>query len=103
MHQTLSIFQTASAMARHAGQRSFADAFGESKPFAMQNTRSSHLSQPSNFHLISTTETEPTPNGNAVSVEEELFKAVEISREHNRALTIYRHGMTVLKTALGRS
>jgi len=125
MHQTLSIFQTASAMARHAGQRqaltaqnvansdtpgfraktmpSFADAFGESKPFAMQNTRSSHLSQPSNFHLISTTETEPSPNGNAVSVEEELFKAVEISREHNRALTIYRHGMTVLKTALGRS
>jgi flagellar basal-body rod protein FlgB len=52
---------------------------------------------------ISDRTTEQSPNGNSVSLEEEMVAAVDASREHNRALAVYRHGMTVLRTALGRS
>ena len=124
MYKQPTIFQTAAAMAQHAGQRqaltaqnvansdtpgyrakvmpSFADSYGEAVPFEMNRTRVAHLANPANSYLISLSNTEPSPNGNAVSVEEEMFRAVEISREHNRALAIYRHGLTVLRTAIGR-
>jgi len=124
MYKPPTLFQTAAAMAQHAGQRqaltaqnvansdtpgyrakvmpSFANSYGEAVPFEMSRTRASHLAAPNKNHLVSLSETEPSPNGNAVSVEEEMFRAVEISREHNRALAIYRHGLTVLRTAIGR-
>lgn len=125
MNKPLMIFQTAAAMAQHAGHRqaltaqnvansdtpgyrakvmpSFAESYGESVPFEMNRTRATHMANSNSSRLITMSETEPSPNGNAVSVEEEMFRAVEISREHNRALAIYRHGLTVLRTAIGRS
>lgn len=127
MFQDLSIFQTATAMAKHAGVRqsvvaqNIANAdtpgfrarevipFEEMVKVTSQSTqlatRSGHLrfdgeTQSSNITRFS--ESEPSPNGNSVSIEEEMLKAVGISQDHNRALAIYRHGMTVLRTALGR-
>jgi len=124
MPETLKIFQTAAAMAQHAGRRqaltaqnvanadtpgfvakslpSFAEAFDQNG-FSQLQTRSAHMGQTMAHAAMRETAVEPSPNGNAVSVEEEMFRSVEISREHNRALTIYRHALTVIRTTLGRS
>jgi len=124
MPETLKIFQTAAAMAQHAGRRqaltaqnvanadtpgyvaktipSFIDTYS-SAGFEMRQTREAHFGSHGATVGIVGTNSEPSPNGNSVSVEEEMLRSVEISREHNRALTIYRHAMTVLRTTLGRS
>jgi len=126
MYQTLDVFQTAAAMARHAGQRqavvaqnianadtpgyharqidSFAEVHRKVSPTGMRGTRPGHLGRvdaaagagagPRN--------SEPAPNGNAVSLEQEMLHAVEVAREHSRALTIYRKSMEILRLSLGR-
>jgi flagellar basal-body rod protein FlgB len=43
-----------------------------------------------------------SPNGNTVSLEAEMVRAVQAQRDHSRALTVYRSAMTVLRTSLGR-
>lgn len=42
------------------------------------------------------------PNGNQVALEDEMLKAVEVKRQHDRALAIYRSGLTILRSSLGR-
>ena len=125
MYQKLDIFRTAGAMAQHAGARqavtarnianadtpgyqamqmpSFAEAFDKHTQLVLQ-TRPGHLLTDARRReaLVAVANSEPSPNGNSVSIEEEMMNAVAISREHNRSLAIYRHGMTVLRTVLGR-
>jgi len=82
---------------------SFSQTYQAGPTADMQITRGGHLratQTTSSRDVIN--QAEPAPNGNAVSVEEEMMNAVGVSREHNRALTIYRHAMTVLRTSLGR-
>ena len=43
-----------------------------------------------------------SPNGNTVSLEAEMVRAVQAQRDHSRALNVYRSAMTVLRTSLGR-
>ncbi|WP_050900924.1 FlgB family protein [Oceanicola sp. S124] len=42
------------------------------------------------------------PNGNSVSVELEMLKAVAVKRQHDQALAVYRSGLTLMRTATGR-
>lgn len=42
------------------------------------------------------------PNGNAVSLEQEILKAVEVKRQHDRATAIYKSSLTILRASLGR-
>lgn len=122
MYETLDLFRTSAALARHAGQRqalaavnvanadtpgfrakalpSFADAV-DAQP--ARATRPGHVgglamraARPFDHPG------EAAPNGNTVSVEAEMFASVEASREHSRALAVWRHAMTVLRTSLGR-
>jgi len=131
MFQNLALFQTAAAMARHAGQRQAvtarnianADTPGfralATRPFAetyraagsadltLHTTRPGHIGGMSSLteSLGGITEIAPTeqsPNGNSVAIETEMVNAAEIQREHEQALAIYRHGLSVLRTALGR-
>lgn len=125
MYQNLEIFRTSGAMAQHAGARQAVTArnianadtpgyqamqiprFSESYEHRAQpvhRTRPGHLLTDARHRdaMMAQAKTEPSPNGNSVSIEEEMMKAVEISREHSRSLAIYRHGMTVLRTMLGR-
>lgn len=127
MYETLNLFQTSAAMAKHAGARQaviaqnvahadtpgyraremdkFSEVFTNARADTMRSTRSNHIkTSPPNevsqrTHL---TDSEPAPNGNTVSIEEEMLNAISATRDHDRALAIYRHGMTVLRTALGR-
>ncbi len=45
---------------------------------------------------------EAAPNGNTVSLEAEMFASAQASREHNQALAVWRHALTVLRGSLGR-
>lgn len=126
MYQSLNLFRTAHAMATHAGARqavtarnvanadtpefkamqigSFADTYKARMDPTMLQTRSGHMTTAAAVPTAKLTDgtSQPNPNGNTVSVEDEMMQAINISREHSRALAIYRHGMTVLRTSLGR-
>lgn len=43
-----------------------------------------------------------SPNGNSVSLEEEMVKAAEVKRGHDLSLGIYRSAMDLMRTSLGR-
>lgn len=42
-----------------------------------------------------------SPNGNSVSLEEEMIRAADIQFRHNLALTVYKSGLSVLRSSLG--
>lgn len=126
MYQTLDLFRLSGDMARHAGRRqaivavnlanadtpgyvarqlgTFADSYREGATAALRATRPGHLggSGGASDPRPTVTTAEPSPNGNAVSLEQEMLNAVDAQREHSRALAIYRHAMTVIRTSLGR-
>ena len=126
MYQSVEIFRTSADMARHAGARqaltsrnvayadtpgytathmvSFKDAVELTPATQMRATRPGHISPIHNQYqpAVVKTSAEPSPNGNSVSIEEEMMQAVANQREHNRALAIYRHGLTILRSTLGK-
>jgi len=126
MFQNLEIFRTSYAMARHAGARQavtaanmanadtpgyrarsiapFADSYTMDSATEPRATRASHLSTGvgSNAPQVDISDAEASPNGNSVSLEQEMINSVEIQREHNRALAIYKHSLDVLRMSIGR-
>jgi flagellar basal-body rod protein FlgB len=42
------------------------------------------------------------PNGNTVSLDQEILRSVEAERAHDRAVTIYKSSLDLLRTSLGR-
>ncbi|WP_407493732.1 FlgB family protein [Pseudooceanicola sp. MF1-13] len=128
MFTSLDLFRTAHAMASHAGKRqaviasnianadtpgyraktvaAFTDVYQGGGPTGMRASRSGHLNATSgsarNIIPFTDTTAEVSPNGNSVSLEEEMLKGVEAQRQHQRAITIYRSGLTILRTSIGR-
>ena len=128
MFENLEIFRMSNAMAVHAGMRQAvvaenianADTPGyaarDVQPFeellkqnaggyGMRATRASHLNGTAAGHDIAISErrdVQADPNGNSVSLELEMLNAVEVKRQHDRALAIYKSAMTTLRTSLGR-
>ncbi|NVO56813.1 FlgB family protein [Rhodobacteraceae bacterium B1Z28] len=127
MFSDLNVFKTAYAMATHAGQRqavisrnmanadtpdyqprdieAFQTAFENSgRQTVMTASRQGHLNGGPSAQPWPEYQAEPSgdPNGNGVSLEEEMLKAVEVKRQHDRALAIYRSSIGVLRTSLGR-
>jgi flagellar basal-body rod protein FlgB len=120
MHESLDILRTSAALARHAGQRqataainaanadtpgyraqalpAFAEAMAAAGP---RVTRAGHLTEVGAARAFDTPG-EAAPNGNTVSLEAEMFASVQASREHNQALAVWRHALTVLRSSLGR-
>ena len=45
---------------------------------------------------------EPSPNGNSVSLETEMLKAAEVRQSHGLALAVYQTSLDLMRTALGR-
>ena len=43
-----------------------------------------------------------TPNGNSVSLEDQMIRAAEVRQSHDLALGVYRKTMDILRTSLGR-
>ncbi len=126
MFQKLDVFRTAMAMARHAGTQQALSAqnianadtpgyrarelpdFKDSLRHAQAGqraTREKHLHGSTNARTPESHErrTELDPNGNAVSLEQEMVTAVNAKRQHDRALAIYRSNLNILRASLGRS
>lgn len=129
MFQKLAIFDTAYAMAMHAGQRqavvsqnvanadtpgyvardipSFVDVFAPASEsaFAQRATRVSHmngqLAGNANAEMIED-KSFASPDGNSVSLETEMLRATDAKRQHDRSLAIYKSAMTILRSSLGR-
>ncbi|MEM1074327.1 MAG: FlgB family protein [Pseudomonadota bacterium] len=130
MFKNLEIFNMAQAMAKHAGQRQaiaaqnvanadtpdfkardipeFSQSYrlsnGDQSGF--KSTRATHL------HGASETgQTEPfedpngvgSPNGNTVSLENEMLKSLNAKRQHDRAMAIYKSSMNIIRATLSRS
>jgi len=126
MLQNLEMFQQSYAMARHAGARqavtaanmanadtpnyharvmsSFADSYRAGSASDMRATRQGHLGTTSLSATAITqmSDAEPSPNGNSVSLEQEMINSVENQREHSRALAIYKHSLDVLRMSIGK-
>ncbi|MCB1332072.1 MAG: FlgB family protein [Roseivivax sp.] len=127
MFESLSLFATANAMARHAAQRQTliarnmanSDTPGyqasdlpsfESLIQPAGDSAAMRASRPGHLDFRDTTlradpvprDSAMEPNGNTVSIEEEMVHSVAATRQHELALAIYRSGLTVLRTSLGR-
>ena len=126
MLEKISIFKAAYAMARHAGARqavlsqNMANAdtpdyqardlvpfslatTGQNKSTDMIATRASHLSgagMDTALQLTEARDRSADPNKNNVSLQEEMLNAVEAKRQHDRAIAIYKSGLTVLRSSL---
>ena len=124
MFQNLDVFRTAMAMARHAGTQQaysaqnianadtpgyraralpeFQDTLRDSM-MGQRATREKHLNG-SNGRDIDIRERRDMldPNGNSVSLEEEMVNAAGAKRQHDRALAIYRSNLSILRASLGR-
>jgi flagellar basal-body rod protein FlgB len=128
MFEKLEITRMAQALAAHAGARlgavaqniaqadtpgyravdvpDFAAAYRDATGgVALRATRPGHIGSedsPPEF-VTRTVRGAASPDGNTVSVESEMMKAVEVRQEHEMALAIYRSVSDVLRTSLGRS
>lgn len=45
---------------------------------------------------------EPSPNGNSVSIEDEMLRAADAKRQFDLSLSVMQSGLTMMRTALGR-
>lgn len=124
MFENLTVFQTASAMAQHAGQQQalvsqnvanadtpgyvgkqlppFAALFSAPESAGMQrSTRAGHLHGSISVPQLNATEMRggDNPNENTISLEAELLKAAEAKTHHDRALAIYKSALDVLRLA----
>lgn len=127
MFKSLEIFKVSHAMASHAATRQavVAENMANSDtpnyrarditPFkeiyraeeggtAMRTTREGHMGGALDARDATAFEDafEVSPNGNSVSLEEEMLKSVEVKRQHDRALAVYKHSLGILRTTLGR-
>lgn len=128
MFDRLEMFRLSGAMAEHARQRQtvaaanlaqadtpgyraravagFAETVGAegSGALAMRATRPGHLSGASEPGAARVFEASSpaSPDGNTVSIETEMAQAARARGEHDRALGIYRSGLTILRASLGR-
>ncbi len=124
MFQSLDVFRTAMAMARHAGQQQALSAQNIANadtpgyrarhlvPFAeLASTARGATRATRDRHLFGTraSRIDPAeqraaqdPNGNTVSLEREMVSAVNAKRQHDRALAIYRSNLSILRASLGR-
>lgn len=123
MFTDLKIMQTASALARHSVQRhgqlaeniANADTPGykakDLEPFSEAYARSerarmnAHASQFSaqSFHAKAISmEGVASPDGNTVSLEDQMTRSSAAARDHETALTVYGKTLSMLRATLGR-
>lgn len=127
MFENLDVFKIAHAMASHAGQRQaiisqnvanadtpgfksrdlpdFKSSYtGENQTGLQKATRDKHLHGTNSGIALNAFEEKSiaSPDGNSVSIETEMLKATEVSRQHNRALAIYKSSLDILHKSLGR-
>ena len=126
MFEKLEITAMAQAMAAHAGQRlglvaqnvanadtpgyqtqdiqDFASVWKDGASGGMRTTRPGHEMPGPGMQdaRVIAGRGHMSPNGNSVSLEAEMVKAVETRQQHEMALAIYRGTSEVIRASLGR-
>ncbi len=119
MNNDLGILQTLSAMAKLAERRhtviaknianadtpnykakdlpEFSEVYNQSK------TRSASLADLVGSLEAKTTNSTTDPNGNSVSLEEQMFAASKAAGDHDKAILFYRKTLDMLKMSLGKN
>lgn len=124
MYQNLDVFQMAHAMAVHAGKRQalvaqnvanadtpgylardipdFRSSYSTDPAVGQRSTRTRHMHGNASGNSADPYRTREfsSPDGNTVSVEQQMLKATETIRQHNRAIAIYKSAMDVLRMNL---
>lgn len=127
MFETPYVMKLAQSLARHAGARQtqiaknianadvpgyrardlvdFSEAYQQSLADGGQKTtRAKHMTATAVQANFQTHDLggEAAPNGNTVSLEEEMVRAAQAKSSHETALSVYRSSLDILRTTLGR-
>ncbi len=71
--------------------------------FALRRSHAGHFAGAEGSGRIETIrDAMADPNGNSVDLEDQILRGIEASRAHNRAITVYRNNLDILRSALGR-
>ena len=124
----LSILNLASALAAHAATRQrliaenvanadtpgyrardvadFAAALDAAPGFAARTTRPGHIAFGDDPHGFAPREQAAlgaeTPNGNSVSLEDQMLRAAEVRQSHDLALGVYAKSLAILRATVAR-
>lgn len=85
--------------------QSFQDSYRAASDHPLRTTRPGHIGGFSGQQLTALSERSGghmSPNGNNVSLENEMLTAAGVRKDHDLALTIYRTSLGLLRTSLGR-
>lgn len=121
MYEGLQILRVADSLARHAEARqgeiarnianadtpgyragdlpSFADSYDDAA-LPLRATRSQHLTDDAPWRRIDAPD-EASPDGNTVSLENQILKAAEARQSHEMALAVYSSAMAILRSSIG--
>ena len=126
MFETPDVMRMAQELARYAGTRQalvaknianadtpgyraqdlpdFAEAMRRSDAPGMRQTRAGHMMADATPRAWTPVDVggRPSPNGNTVSLEEEMVRGTRAQSDHNLALAVYRSSLDVMRSALGR-
>lgn len=126
MFEKLQLISMANAMADRAGARmgvtaqnianadtpgykaidlpSFAETYQDDGT-AMRATRAGHMTadDQASAPILRRTKGAGAPNGNTVSLEQEMVKTATIRQDHDMALAIYRNTSEIIRASLGRA
>lgn len=128
MFEKIEVIRMARAMTDHAAQRQtivarnianadtpgfkaqdvvpFAETYRDtSAGFALRSTNPRHIAQPfrpAGMAQVTPDNSQPSPNGNSVSLETEMVKTAQLRHEHELSLGIYRSALDMLRTSIGR-
>jgi flagellar basal-body rod protein FlgB len=124
----LNVLRLASALAAHANARQqviaenvahadtpgyrardiadFAEIVEAGPAFSARTTRPGHIAFGADPHGFDPREQAAigaeTPNGNSVSLEDQMMRAAEVRQEHEMALGVYRRSLEILRSAVVR-
>lgn len=127
MFETPNVMRLAQELARHSGARqsqiakniansdtpgyrardleSFSETYQQQRPTVdVRATREGHLLAGATRASWETVDVggETSPNGNTVSLEQEMVRGTDAKSAHDMALTVYSTSLDILRTALGR-
>lgn len=83
----------------------FADSYTADSGFGLMRTRPGHLGSATDggqTALSARAGGHMSPNGNNVSLEDEMMRAAQIRQDNDLALTVYKTSLNILRASLGR-
>lgn len=83
----------------------FADFYSSTPPAQMRATRAAHTVEAIFGDRAATVidmKIEPAPNGNSVSLENEMIKQAETRHHHDMALAVYKSSLDLMRAVVGR-